>query len=196
MNLLLRIIRVLALAILGISVAYAKPSSAVYRHDFWLPQFHHQRVSYCLSDKHICGKGVADRYCQAMGYERAQRSTIAHNIGMASYLDKKGCCRGWHCAGFKLIRCEASAEHKPKRNYYYRYKKFVVPRFHHYRIDWCYQDSKHCGKPAAQSFCRHMGYEKAKEYQPEEHLAATQALGNQKLCFGDCKGFSSIICYR
>jgi hypothetical protein len=179
-----------------ISIAHAKTTAAVYSHDFWLPQYHQQRLSYCLSDKQICGKTVADRYCQNLGYERSQRATIDHNIGMASYLDKKGCCQGWHCAGFKLIRCDAQAKHRPKRNYYYRYKKFVLPRFQHYRIDWCYQNGKHCGKRAAESFCRHMGYEAAKHYQPEAHLGATQALGNQKLCFGDCTGFSNIICYR
>lgn len=193
---LLGIIRILLVIMIGSCVAYAHTGSAVYRHDFWLPQYHHQRLSYCLSGNQICGKPVADRYCQNLGYLRAQSATIAHNVGFSTYLDKKACCKGWHCAGFKLIRCEATADHRPKRNYYYRYKKFVVPRFHHHRIDWCYQDDKHCGKRAAHAFCRHLGYEKTTEYNPAEHLAATQALGNQKLCFGDCKGFASIVCYR
>ena len=192
----LRIITGVFFIVMGTVSAYAQINSAVYRHDFWLPQYHHQRLSYCLAGNHICGKPVADRYCQDLGYVRAHRATIAHNVGLTSYLDKKACCKGWHCAGFKLIRCEASAEHHPTRNYYYRYKKFVVPRFRHHRIDWCYQNDHQCGKPAAQAFCRHMGYAKATEYMPETQLAATQALGNQKLCFGFCKGFASIVCYR
>ena len=190
------IIRVFILAMLGISLAHAGSNSPTYAHDFWLPQYHGQRLSYCLSDTQSCGKSVADHYCQDLGYEQAQRATLDHNVGVTRYLDKDTCCRGWHCAGFKLIRCNASARHLPKRNYYYRYKKFVLPRLHHFRIDSCYQDGKLCGKRAALAFCRHMGYEKVTQYQLEGHLAATRSLGNQKLCFGDCSGFDSITCFR
>ena len=196
MNHILKIMVALTMAVLSIAAADAASDSPVYWHDFWLPQYHHERLSYCLADKQTCGKAVADRYCQLLGYEQSQRSTIAHNVGRVSYLDHKNCCVGWRCAGFKLIRCESAVRHQPIRNYYYRYKKFVVPRFHHFRIDWCYQNGKHCGERAAFAFCKQMGYEKTSSYRLQSHLAATQALGNQKLCFGDCKGFSSIVCYR
>ncbi len=37
----------------------------------------------------------------------------------------------------------------------------------------------------------------AELYKKQENVQATKAIGNQKLCFGDqCRGFSSITCYR
>ncbi len=175
---------------------YAAADSTKYTHDFWLPRYHKQRLAYCLLDQKTCGQAVADRYCQALGYVAAQRATIDYNVGFTSFIDKERFCRGWTCHGFKLIRCYAKARHKPKRQYYYRYKKFVFPRMLHYRVDWCYQGHKHCGKRAAYAFCRHMGYDAIAQYLPEAHLAATRSLGNQKLCFGDCKGFAAITCSR
>lgn len=196
MKVLLGIMRVIGLLWCGITAALTTPDVSHFEHDFWLPRFHKQRLSYCFSDQKTCGKPVADRYCQNLGYDRAERETIYYNVGMTSYLDQKKCCRGWRCHGFKLIRCSARALHRPTRNYYYRSKKFVLPRVSQYRLDWCYEQGKGCGKRAAYSFCRHMGYEKTTHYVPETHLAATRSLGNQKLCFTDCKGFASITCYR
>lgn len=182
-------------SLLLMTSAYAMPDATQYAHDFWLPRYHKQRLAYCLLDQQTCGQAVADRYCQKLGYLAAQRVTIDHNVGLTSILDNDKLCRGWACDGFKLIRCYGKALHQPKRSYYYRYKKFVLPRMWHYRIDWCY-DQKHCGQRAAYSFCRYMGYKSTTGYTSEAHLAATRALGNQKLCFGDCNGFASITCHR
>lgn len=195
MNRLWLLIKLLGILLCGFSTAYAT-NSALYYHNYWLPKFDHQALSYCLSDLKTCGKLVADRYCHSLGYKNSVKSTIAHNIGKANFLDKKSYCLGWKCAGFKVIRCEGAAIHQPPRNYYYRFKKFVVPRWQHYRVDWCYQPAKDCGKRAASAFCRRMGYETASGFLAEDHLAATKTLGNQQLCFKNCKGFSSIVCYR
>ena len=194
MQLLLWLIRLWV--IFTIAVTYAKTDNSAFSHDFWLPYYHKQRLSYCLQDHQTCGLAVANLYCQKLGYARAEKATIDHNIGMASYLNQKQGCLGWHCSGFKLIRCIAHARHEPKRNYYYRYKKFVLPRLNHYRVAWCYQNGKECGRRAAKAFCRHMGYEKTTQFQAEAHLGATKAIGNQELCFNDCKGFANIVCYR
>lgn len=193
----LRIISIISSVWVLINPGFAQTnSSAASYHDYWLPQFQQHRLSYCLSDRHNCGKTVADRYCRNLGYERAQTIKIDHNVGLTSYFDKKTCCRGWHCAGFKLIRCELPIRNQVPRQYHYRYKKYVLPRFHQHRVAWCYQDQQYCGKRAASAFCRHMGYAKATKFQIETHLAATQSLGNQQLCFGDCNGFSAITCFR
>jgi len=184
--------------LLGIHAGIAADMSQQFARDFWQPYYHGKRLNYCLSNQPSeCGESVAHRYCQMLGYDKSERSTIDYNLGMTSYLDQNRCCFGWACNGFKLIRCTAQTLHVPRRDYYYRSKKFVVPMFNHYRVDWCYEDGKDCGKRAATSFCRRMGYEKALRYSPEFHLGATRALGNQRLCFDtNCKGFESITCYR
>lgn len=172
-----------------------KPSEDFHR-SFLQPYYHGQQLNYCTLDGK-CGLSVANRYCRIMGYKRADQHIIANNVGLSNYLDAHARCVGWKCNGFKLIRCVNLIKHKPPSIYYYRLKHFAYPRFNHYRVDWCYDGAHHCGKRAAHSFCRRLGYSTAKKFTIEKHVPATQAIGNQKLCFGpQCNAFSKIDCYR
>lgn len=172
-------------------------ASEWYTHDFWGPRLHGKRLSYCLADNKTCGKEVADKYCQMQGYDGSRRTTIDYNLGVTRYLDSTKNCVGWTCSGFKLLQCSAQTLHKPRRAYYYRTQTFVMPRFNHYRVDWCYENGHDCGERAAFSFCRRLGFMKASRFKQEKGLAATRALGNQRLCFdNNCQGFSSITCHR
>lgn len=168
-----------------------------YYRTFWNPQYHGKMLDYCLQDKKHCGEPVANQYCRAMGYDKSNQSTIAHNVGVTRYFATCKECKAWNCNGFKRITCVAKHLHKPPRSYYFRARQFVYPRFNHYRIDWCYTPGKGCGERAAFSFCRRMGYSKTQHFEKESRVVATRALGNQQLCFGDqCNGFKSITCYR
>lgn len=172
-------------------------NQANYYRTFWNPQYHAKRLDYCLDDKKTCGKAVANRYCQAMGYDKATEFTIAYDVGVTHFFETCVGCKGWNCQSFKKINCVAKHLHEPTRPYYFRYREFAYPRFNHYRIDWCYQQQQGCGKRAAISFCRRMGYSKATSYTKETHVRATRALGNQRLCFGEqCDGFKRVTCYR
>ena len=114
-----------------------------------------------------CGIAVASAYCRIMGYEGASQEIIANNV------------------------------HTPPLATYYRLRRYVYPRFNHYRVDWCYDGQKGCGRKAAFSFCRRMGYTDVRQYRMQTQVGAAEALGNQKLCFGNaCKGFANIDCYR
>ncbi|MGV3739914.1 MAG: hypothetical protein ACO1N3_01295, partial [Gammaproteobacteria bacterium] len=105
MKSLLWIIRIML--ILSMTSAQAKIDITEFSHDFWLPYYHKQRLSYCSSDHQSCGLSIANLYCQKLGYKRAEKATIDHNVGISSYLNQKKCCIGWQCSGFKLIRCIA-----------------------------------------------------------------------------------------
>ncbi len=180
-----------------INKAGAGNSEQNFYRNFWNPTYHIQRLNYCTVDGKICGLGVATRYCQMMGYNKADQQIIDYNVGLTNYLLSRVMCKGWECNGFMLIRCVDKMSHTPPKNYYYRSAKFVFPRFGNYRVDWCYKEGHGCGQKVAYSFCRRMGYMKAQHYKKEPHVSATKALGNQKLCFGnECSGFSSISCYR
>lgn len=182
---------------LGVNPLQAKKGSQAFYRDFWFPTYLIQRLDYCAFDGKECGRPIATRYCQMMGYATASDEHIDYNVGVTNYLSTRFQCKGWRCHGFKWITCRGLFVHSPKRDYFYRLKRYVFPRFDHYRIAWCYEDSKGCGKRAAFSFCRRMGYSRAKSYVKQSHVAATQALGDQQLCFGPtCDGFSEIICYR
>lgn len=191
------VVIIFAIFCMGFGKATAKASEDDYFRNFWAPKYHARLLSYCSFDGKTCGMDTANQYCQMMGYKRADKEIKANNVGLTYYLSTKGGCRGWECDGFKLIRCVGKFSNDPPKVYSYRFMRFVFPRFEDYRIDWCYRDGQGCGHRAAYSYCRRLGYLKAKSYKKQEHVPATKALGNQKLCFGkQCSGFSEIICYR
>ncbi|MDA9272201.1 hypothetical protein N9Q05_02340 [bacterium] len=168
-----------------------------YYRNFWSPLYRGERLDYCMQGAQSCGSCVANRYCRIMGYEKASAQTIDYNVGLTHYLLTHAQCKGWTCNGFKLIRCAAKLTHNPPKAYFYRSEEFAFPRYAHYRVDWCYENGRGCGQRSANSFCRRMGYMKAKQYKKQTHVMATRALGNQRLCFGDtCNAFSQITCYR
>jgi len=194
---LLRLLMVgLFFSIVFVNQANSKNQERFTR-NFWSPPYRSERLSYCSLDCKECGLAVANRYCKIMGYEKASEAIIEYNVGLTHFLFTQARCKGWQCNGFKLITCTAHFRRKPPQDYYYRSQRFVFPHFDHYRVDWCYENGRGCGHKAAYSFCRRMGYMRDESYEKEEHVAATKAIGNQRLCFGQvCSGFSKIDCYR
>ena len=185
----------LSLLVLGPAKAAVDPS-AFYR-NYWHPIFHGERLNYCALDGKTCGLALATRYCRLMGYQKADQAIIANNVGETRFMEARATCKGWQCNGFKTIRCVSKLAHVPPHSYYYRLHRYVYPRFNHYRIDWCYDGQKNCGRKPAFSFCRRMGYTKVKDFHQAKAIGATQAIGNQKLCFGNtCNGFAYIDCSR
>ena len=184
------------LMVLILSNAHAGDPKSYYR-TFWSPLFHGHRLDYCVGEGKTCGLPVANHYCQLMGYEKATQQEIDYNVGMTRSFSTRKPCKGWQCNGFTMIRCMAKFTHKPVSNYYYRSQEFVFPRFNHGRVDWCYEEGTGCGERAAKSFCRRMGYTRAKQYKIQRHVSQTRAISNHKVCVGnDCNAFSSITCYR
>lgn len=179
-----------------LSQAGAEAQNKAFR-SFWHPTYQGERLDYCTVDGKECGKTVANRYCKMMGYESASQSVIAYNIGLTNFISSKAQCKGWRCNGFMTIGCVTHLSHTPPKSYHYREKRYVVPRFDHYRVDWCYDKKKECGSRAAHSFCRRMGYMQAKHFAKETQVGATKTIGSQELCFGEqCEAFKLIVCYR
>ena len=168
----------------------------IYR-NVWYPSYRHQPLHYCSSNGKTCGMPIAEHYCKILGYQGADQEIIDHHAGLTNVIASNVQCKGWECDGFKKIRCYTNLAHTPTPLYYDRCRQFALPRYAHYRVDWCYQNGQGCGERAAHSFCRRMGYLRTKGFEKETHVAATKALGNQKLCFGkSCEGFRYINCYR
>lgn len=196
MNNVFRISLFFFLTALLVSSSFARQNERYHR-SFLQPCYHGQRLNYCMQNNRQCGLFVATRYCQMMGYDHADQEIIAYNVGLTHYLSTANHCTGWRCNGFKAIRCVRKMSHHPPKPYHFRTKRFAFPRFGDYRVNWCYDGKKQCGRRVAQSFCRRMGYMKVTTFTIQKHIAATKALGNQKLCFGQqCNAFAEIICYR
>lgn len=175
----------------------ANGNDQLYYRNFWHPDYRGARLDYCTMDGSQCGMAVANRYCKTMGYLRANQAIKANNLGVTKYIDSRGRCQGWQCNGFKTIRCVGTVSKKPPKFYHYSMRRFVYPRYDNFRIDWCYDGEKGCGRRVAQSFCRRMGFLQTKKFTIERCVPATKALGNQKLCFGpQCNAFHEITCSR
>lgn len=165
--------------------------------DFFYPTYHGTRLSYCTADKSVCGMEVASKFCQIMGYEKATKVRVEHNVGLTRFPGSKLQCQGWKCDGFKWITCVEGLEKKPTPMSYYRLRDFESPRFENYRVAWCYKNNKGCGQRAATAFCRHLGYRRAKSYEKDMKVVATRDIGDGNLCFGEnCTGFGRITCFR
>lgn len=67
------------------------------------------------------------------------------------------------------------------------------------RLDWFYFFAKHCGRPAADDFCRTNGYARASSFDKTPiRSGSTRTLGGREFCrpsSGDsCDAFSRIVC--
>lgn len=165
--------------------------------NFWHPSYNAERLDYCTLDGKDCGKVVADQYCRFLGYEYSNQSLIAHNVGLTHYISSRAQCKGWRCNGFVTIGCVKHFSYSPPKPYHYREKRYVAPRYDHFRVDWCYEQQTGCGQQAAHSFCNRMGFMRAQNFIKESHVGATKTIGSQELCFGNqCNAFKMIVCYR
>ena len=192
-----RFLRMLCFGLFAFGAAQAGTNSQNYYRSVWNPTYQGKRLDYCAMGERVCGLPVANRYCQLLGYENAARGVVDYAVRSTHYMDTHKGCKGWNCKGFMLIRCQGELTHKPAKAYYYRKQAFVFPRFEHSRVDWCYEDGQGCGLRAAYSFCRRMGYARAKEYKIQTHVSETRSIGNRKWCVGPtCNAFTSITCYR
>ncbi|STY29718.1 Uncharacterised protein [Legionella wadsworthii] len=180
----------------SINAKVSEKNNRAFR-SFWHPTYLGERLDYCTVDGKECGKAVADRYCQMLGYHYSSDNEIAYNIGLSHFISTSQSCKGWRCNGFITIVCATDLSHAPPKPYHYREKLFANPRFNDYRVDWCYEQNRGCGLQAANSFCSRMGFMQAKYFVKETQVSATKAIGSQELCFGNlCNGFQAIVCFR
>ena len=190
-----RFVFALSCIILSATSVFAGIQDA-YR-NFWMPQYLGARLAWCALDGKQCGKPIADQYCQLMGYAHANKIIKANNVGLTNYINSHARCKGWTCDSFMTIVCSKSLKHAHPQAYHYRLKKFVYPRYAGYRVDFCLNKNKQCGKQAAWSFCRRIGFMDVQSFKEQLHIGATRTIGSQELCFGQsCKGFANIICKR
>jgi hypothetical protein len=78
-------------------------------------------------------------------------------------------------------------------------KNFVAPKIKNIRLDWCRHWARDCGKPAADLFCRQMGFSTAVRFSIDPEIGArgiaTVVFGDGKLCRAPyCSGFRIITC--
>ncbi len=193
------VMMVMLVLLCGMSQAHETHDKRNYYRTLWNPVFHGERLDYCMHNdvKVTCGLTVANKYCRALGYDKANQERIDHHVGVTRELSRTTLCKGHDCYGFSHIRCVSKFKPGSQHDYAYRIRKFAFPRFNHARIDWCYEQGMQCGARVAHSFCRRMGYTRAKHYRIQKQVPATVTLGSREVCLKNtCNAFESITCYR
>ncbi|MEX0851880.1 MAG: hypothetical protein WD036_01150 [Bauldia sp.] len=79
--------------------------------------------------------------------------------------------------------------------------QFVSPSVRGVRLDWCAHFGSDCGKPAADLFCREIGFATATTFSIDQNAGqrgiATLVFGDGRMCQGPtCSGFRVITCTR
>ncbi len=189
--------RLAFLVTLSLMMAQAAYANRYFR-TFWAPTFQGEPLNFCTDRYRACGKKPAELFCQKMGYDHVARYLKASDVGFARDIQSNLICHHALCDSYKMIKCMAG---KIENNNYYTYyakkRKFYKPRYHGYRVAWCYSQGRGCGRKAAYSFCRRLGYMGASRYQRDLAIGISQAIGTEERCFGGhCKGFKYIICRR
>jgi hypothetical protein len=80
-------------------------------------------------------------------------------------------------------------------------RNFNAPSIRGVRVDLCMHWGSDCGKPAADLFCREMGFSEAQNFIPANDIGGrvgrTLVFGDGRFCEGAaCDGFGSITCVR
>lgn len=71
------------------------------------------------------------------------------------------------------------------------------PMFRSYRLDWCKDWGTNCGKPAADQYCKNLGYASSISFAIAHDIGNTRLIGNGAICSDAfCDGFEYIVCRR
>ena len=77
---------------------------------------------------------------------------------------------------------------------------FRYPSYRQYRLNYCYRWRKDCGQPAAEAWCKAVGFNRAVSWKKEAHVGAifpTIVMAEKRLCDKYlCDGFEQIVCGR
>lgn len=170
-------------------------------------------LDYCKEFGKECGQPAADYFCRHNGWAKAKDfggpvsvdCPTDHPDCVATVVLKshETCTPGqWPCNTFSHITCTGR---RPLPGPYFSHPTVRV-NHRNVKLDWCLNFGKDCGKPAADNFCRHKGWDKAVDFDgPEEvkcpdsrpECVATWVLGSQQPCTPSgypCNTFKFIKC--
>ena len=161
----------------------------------WHPKLGGERLNFCNERKTQCGQSIASHYCQALGYNHANRFELAYHLGLTHFLSGKHACQGWQCSGFDWIECAGARNYLKRPESDYSQVLFVRPRWKKMRLDYCYDGNKGCGQREAYAYCRWQGYLHLLSYKKASNVFASKQMGRGKQCYGKhCEGYEYIIC--
>lgn len=176
-------------------VATASGAARAETRRFVTPRYQGYPVDRCLYSGRQCNQPAADAFCRAVGYQRATRYQWQYMaptriLGTGHICNTPG-RRG--CGGFTLVDCSRPSSSQANT------RTFNNPILRGYHVDRCLYYGRQCNQPAADAFCRAVGYSRATHYQ-WRYMAPTRILGTGQICNvpgrGGCGGFTRVTCAR
>lgn len=146
------------------------------------------RLDWCLTFQHNCGKPAASAWCVSKGYKNASGFSKAENVGETRTIGDGSLCIDTNCDSFDQITCFKAGFAVQSL------KTYSEPKFKGIRLDWCYAWAKQCGKPAAQAFCQFKGHAGVDTFVKAPGVAMTRVISNSQVCDGNCDSFEKIVC--
>src|SRR5437763_9560232 len=129
------------------------------------PRWKDQRLDWCFKWGTDCGQPAADHFCRRRRFSGAKDFRAEANVGRYEPTRVAGtdqvCNQPW-CTGFEYITCFGPLPFN---------QVFAPPALPienpKYRLDWCLNWERDCGKPAADAFCRANGFLEAIFYEAD-----------------------------
>ena len=159
------------------------------------PRWKDQRLDWCFKWGTDCGQPAADHFCRRRRFSGAKDFRAEPNVGSYEPTRVAGtdqvCNQPW-CTGFDYITCFGPLPHD---------QVFAPPAWPleepKYRLDWCLNWERDCGKPAADAFCRANGFLEAIFYEADSGVGTqpTILIGTNQICKEKfCTAFQIITC--
>jgi hypothetical protein len=153
------------------------------------PTYRGYGLDWCYVFANQCGKPAADAFCRGNGQGPAIRWEKLNNPGTRTMTigQKSICDPSSHvCDTFSFIECQSVS------------RTFSNPSYRGYRLDWCRVFENDCGAPAADAFCRQLGFSGNGPFQFQPNLSvSTMTIGQNSICdphVHRCDSFASITC--
>lgn len=151
------------------------------------------RLDWCLTWATDCGRPAALEFCNRRRFREVvdfQPERVEQTIVVGS---DRVCQRGQHCTGFAYITCR---ERIPSSEHFHNPK---WPLKDTVRLDSCREWAANCGKPAADEFCRRLGFATSFHSQVDRKTgySDTRIISSRRICTGrGCRGYQQISCQR
>ncbi|MEM6460632.1 MAG: hypothetical protein AAF724_01810 [Pseudomonadota bacterium] len=217
-------LRSLALLVVLLSALWTQSAPAQETtQTFNAPTINGIRLDWCRLYGRQCGAPAAELFCRSRGFTRAVDFSIDPRIGVFGVptvvFGDGRLCRSRACSGFQQITCARAAPVEVQRDsrpadwrrsvgtgpdmktvvVNANTTRFRNPHIDNLRVDWCRNWGANCGKPAADLFCREMGFESANRFLMDRTSGIngipSLVIGDDRVCNARyCNAFKVIAC--
>jgi hypothetical protein len=153
-------------------------------------------IDVCYYWGTYCGRYAADRFCENRKLGNATQFSFRFDTPPTWVIGDAKWCSGPWCDRFASITCGRRGTTFPAT---YTFDS-PFTRDHNdkvFGIDVCLNWGRNCGQPAADRYCRFVGYSRATQFSFRNDSPPTWVMGDNQTCAAAaCDRFQQITCTR